>query len=111
MYVIIIILKSPCSRWTPFFSIEKSQNILYGFPGKFYEKMSKIILFVIYRELVMWLRGDFLHEWIFTRDIVLGHYLKKPCWTRIRCDHHFWQIIISIDRSSTKFYESGGKFR
>ena len=74
MSVIIIIPKSPCSRTLiPFFSIEKSQNILYGFPGKFYEKMSKIILFVIYRELVMWLRGDFLHEWIFTRDIVLGH--------------------------------------
>ena len=86
--IIIIIPKSPCSRYIPFFSIET---------------MAKIILFVIYRELVMWLRGDFLHEWIFTRDIVLGHYLKKPCWTRIRCDHHFWQIIISIDRSVLSF--------
>ena len=53
------ILESPFFRWISFFSKWK--------------KPKYIVLFIVYRELVVWLRGDFLHEWIFTRDILLGH--------------------------------------
>ena len=77
------ILVSILFQYSSFSLVSKSTNIFRLFHHNRcnpYRKSIKMIFSDVFRESIMWLSGEFLHEWLFTRDSIVWIRLSWKKW-------------------------------